>query len=351
MARWMVVVVALLMAASCKIRIQVPEGGVVTTSSGAYQCDAGTVCKIDVVDLFFDETFTAQPADGYTFKSWKKKKRGLCGGKSTPCRLYTSGFEGHEALMAILESDEVFHLKPVFEKLDDCIGPVLKPEFEERWGSARVQSYKPQEDPPFLRADAGTWLLGDTVSEFDDCGSSPHRARISRVNGSKALTLASKDSNSGCADNVWVDFQEIPQVNLNTGFAIPVTKDTVISFDLSGNLVDPQSGRDTCIARPCGDTVSLTLQILPSGSELTYVLQRAPDAVPNTRHGFYREIFLDLDAGSYRRNLMNDLMTIPNFRPAGAEVRFIGFAVNEHGSATLDNLVIGEGTLTEACPR
>ena len=194
----------------------------------------------------------------------------------------------------------------------------------------------------FNPADTGTWFIIDTVSEFPgDCGASVHRATISTVNGSKALTLDSADSNSGCADNISVVLQEIPPLALNSDFALPVTSDTFISFDEFGVLISPQFGGDNCpILRPCNDAISLTLQVLPSGSELAYVLQRAPDAVPNTRYSFYREVFLDPDAGSYQRNLMTDLMTIPNFNPAGAEVRFIAFTVNEHGSATLDNLVL-----------
>jgi hypothetical protein len=113
--RWIAVALAILMVASCKIRIVVPEGGSVTTSSGAYTCAAGKTCNIDVVDLFFDETFNAVPANGYEFSSWKKRAQGFCGGKSGPCRLYTSGFEGNEALMHFLENDEVFYLQPVFE--------------------------------------------------------------------------------------------------------------------------------------------------------------------------------------------------------------------------------------------
>jgi hypothetical protein len=357
MYRLLVYLLAVALLAGCKVKITVPEGGRVTTSSGAYSCDAGSVCMIDVVDIFFDETFIAEPLQGYKFKSWKKKDRGLCGGNSKPCRLITSGFEGNEALMAFLENDQIFYLKPVFQKLASCTESkeestaFAKPDFEEHWDSARIRSYKPREELVFLRADAGTWWLADTVTEFSDCGETPHRAKISKINGSKALSLISRNSNSDCADNIFVAFQELAPIAVNSGFAIPVRKDTIISFDETGTLFAPQSGRDTCLVRPCGDTVSLTLQVLPSRSQLTYVLQRAPDAEPNTRHSSYREIFLDPDAGSYRRNLMNDLMTIPNFRPAGAEVRFIGFAVNEHGSATLDNLVIGEGTLTEACPR
>ena len=104
------------LVSSCKVRIVVPEGGSVKSSSGAYNCASGKTCNIDVVDIFFDETFTAVPASGYTFKSWKKRRKGFCGGKSKPCHLYTSGFAGNNPLMAFLESKEVFYLQPRFEK-------------------------------------------------------------------------------------------------------------------------------------------------------------------------------------------------------------------------------------------
>ena len=73
------ILIAFLAITGCKIRIVVPEGGRVTTSSGAYNCTAGKTCDIDVVDIFFDQTFTAQPAQGYDFTGWQKRDRGLCG--------------------------------------------------------------------------------------------------------------------------------------------------------------------------------------------------------------------------------------------------------------------------------
>jgi len=230
--------------------------------------------------------------------------------------------------------------------------PVLsQTQFEERWESSIINSYSPKTPPSgflvLIGADSGDWWIGDTVSEFPECGETPHRAMISMVNGSKALTLRSENSNSECSDNIWITLQEFTEINLNPGLGIPITSETVISFDETGLLMNPRSRPDSCRVLPCGDTIHLSLQILPSGSQLTYILQRAPDAVPNTRHSFYREIFLDPDAGVYQRNLLSDLMTIPNFTASGAEVRLIQFGVHDHGWATLDNLVIGPGLISE----
>lgn len=99
----------------CKIEITVPQGGSVVTSSGAYTCFAGQTCLVSVYDIHFDETFSVTAEPGYQFAGWKKQDRGLCGGSSDPCRLFTSSFEGQPNLMAVLESDEVFYLEPVFE--------------------------------------------------------------------------------------------------------------------------------------------------------------------------------------------------------------------------------------------
>lgn len=117
--RWFVLILAVVTTVSCKIRIVVPEGGKVSSESGAYNCKSGKTCNIDVVDIFFDETFTATPSKGYKFKSWKRwsgKKKGFCGGNSKPCRLSTSGFDAFPVLMSVLESDDVFYLKPLFKK-------------------------------------------------------------------------------------------------------------------------------------------------------------------------------------------------------------------------------------------
>jgi len=109
-------IIAVVLVASCRVRVVVPEGGSVKTISGAYSCAAGSQCDIDVRDLMFDETFTAEPAEGYYFKSWKKRERGFCGGRVESCHLYTSLFGPYPALVSFLEDDEVFFLEPVFER-------------------------------------------------------------------------------------------------------------------------------------------------------------------------------------------------------------------------------------------
>ncbi len=108
------------MLSSCKIRIVVPEGGSVATQSGAYSCASGKTCNIEIVDFFFDQTFIAKPANGYTFRSWKKADRRFCGRDPKPCRLATKGLNANDVLRPVMLSffeaaDEVFYLQPVFE--------------------------------------------------------------------------------------------------------------------------------------------------------------------------------------------------------------------------------------------
>jgi hypothetical protein len=114
--RVLIIVFSIVFVTACKVRIVVPEGGSVSSDSGAFSCSSGKSCNISVVDLFFDETFRAVPASGYEFSKWKKRDRGFCGNKSEPCRLYTSGFAEYDNLIAFLESDAVFYLQPVFNK-------------------------------------------------------------------------------------------------------------------------------------------------------------------------------------------------------------------------------------------
>jgi hypothetical protein len=109
----------------CKLEIRVPQGGTVVSSDGAYICEAGQTCVIDVVDIFFDQTFIAEPAHGYSFSNWEDKDGSLCGGETTQCRLSTAGIEGSSALQSILESDETFLLQPRFLWSPYCPEPTL----------------------------------------------------------------------------------------------------------------------------------------------------------------------------------------------------------------------------------
>ena len=70
-SRAFVLSVLLLCFTGCKIIVSVPEGGAVVSQSGSYDCGEGESCIVEVNDVFFDETFTAQPRDGFKFTGWK----------------------------------------------------------------------------------------------------------------------------------------------------------------------------------------------------------------------------------------------------------------------------------------
>jgi len=141
-----VVSLTLLSLVGCKIRIIVPEGGVVRTESGVYNCWPGQTCYIDVVDFYFDETFIAEPKNGYRFEVWKKGYQRFCGkdGRNTkPCRVHTTGFEENpdlaEVILGFLESDEVFYLEPIFVSKCSGLVPGSNNEFTLRRGESTVR--------------------------------------------------------------------------------------------------------------------------------------------------------------------------------------------------------------------
>lgn len=114
--RLAIALIGIVALAGCKVIIKTPKEGYVKSESNSFVCAAESVCQIDVVDIFFDETFVGIPKDGnYRFKEWRKAPYFFCGGYDKPCPLTTTGFRPYEALMAFLESDERFYLEPVFE--------------------------------------------------------------------------------------------------------------------------------------------------------------------------------------------------------------------------------------------
>tara|TARA_R110001599_G_scaffold353231_1_gene591113 strand:+ start:197624 stop:198376 length:753 start_codon:yes stop_codon:yes gene_type:complete len=135
--RFMIVAVAILFLTSCKLHIIVPQGGSVDTVSGAYNCNTGETCDIDVVDFFFKETFIARPGNGYEFSFWKKGDRRFCGRESGNCLVTTEGFETNQNLADVMvsffESDEVFYLQPVFKATGDITLPLTAQNIQGQW--------------------------------------------------------------------------------------------------------------------------------------------------------------------------------------------------------------------------
>ena len=106
---------ALALLAGCKIEIEAPVEGSVTTTSSAIECAAGQACTIDIADTYFDETFEAVPATGWQFAGWKTGPNALCGDSLEPCNYSTTVFQGNENIDAFLENqDIVLSLQPVF---------------------------------------------------------------------------------------------------------------------------------------------------------------------------------------------------------------------------------------------
>jgi len=216
--------------------------------------------------------------------------------------------------------------------------------FAERWESAQTGTYKPSDKLPVISADEGDWFMGDTVTD-NGCGSTPHKVKVYKENGSNVLHLISNDSDSSCADNIFVHIGNYG--DYNKGFGISFNADTYLSFEETGELFNPERRgwtTDSCLTPPCFDSVTMSLQDT-RGNTLTYVFQRYSDAEPNKKYENYREVFLDPDAGSYERNLFDDFLTIPAFDSSdtkGHKIKYISFEVNEHGWAIFDNIVFGK---------
>ncbi len=70
--RGILISVALVMLAGCRLLITVDETGIIISASETLDCTEGT-CEIEVTDTL-TETFTAIPSEGYRFVGWK----GIC---------------------------------------------------------------------------------------------------------------------------------------------------------------------------------------------------------------------------------------------------------------------------------
>lgn len=105
---------------ACKIDIIVPEGARVYTNSGSYSCESGQTCSIEVVDVFFSETFRVEAPDGLKLSAWRQRDLYLCGGQRAACKVSTGIFAGTEFEQYIAD-DFTFFLEPVFGKANQWL--------------------------------------------------------------------------------------------------------------------------------------------------------------------------------------------------------------------------------------
>lgn len=136
---WLFLLCASLLLIGCKLTIVAPEGGRVVAESGAFICTESSSCTVDIVDLFFEETFVAVPAQGYRFQKWVAREYGFCGNTRASCYLTTKDFSAFEVLMALLESDDEFYLEAQFATAEERLGfeliEVISPTEQRAWVS------------------------------------------------------------------------------------------------------------------------------------------------------------------------------------------------------------------------
>ncbi len=107
-------IIALALLSGCKIVIETPEGGAVTSASGQNYCAPSSTCEIDVSDTYFSESFSAEAGEGYIFTGWEKRHKGFCGNSLNVCDLSTRDFGNSADLLKLLETDVTFYLQPRF---------------------------------------------------------------------------------------------------------------------------------------------------------------------------------------------------------------------------------------------
>ena len=225
---------------ACKIVIEVPENGSIETLSGAIDCDSGETCSVEVVDVFFDETFIAKPIQGYAFDGWRKAKRHFCGGSNSPCRLFTAFFEGNDALLDILQSNAEFYLTPQFRQTDTFsvradmpVGGVARAScvvggrlyvFGAGWETGETldstQRYNPISDRWSRRAPVPAERAWATSAALNRECYLIGGAEGSTVGGAEGLTVTSRVSIYSPAGNRWREGTPLPEALFSAGSAV-----------------------------------------------------------------------------------------------------------------------------------
>ena len=126
----------------CKVAVIVVEGGEVQSTMSGTCIPAnpgvfGSVCIHEVSDTNFSETFTAVPDSGMTFVKWNSGDGFLCADSTNPaCEVSNTVFAGNPFAEAIVSSNAVFYLMPIFSESVDLNPGVWG---ESIWGEATYQ--------------------------------------------------------------------------------------------------------------------------------------------------------------------------------------------------------------------
>lgn len=113
--KMLLMLVASILLSGCKLAVVVGEGGTVQSKSNTRNCAEVSQCTFEVSGADFDETFTAVPLPGYRFDRWQSGPGYLCLKTPGPtCTLSNVPFKEIPSILAIIASDAVFTIRPVF---------------------------------------------------------------------------------------------------------------------------------------------------------------------------------------------------------------------------------------------
>lgn len=114
----LVLAIAIALLAGCRVGVSVFDGGDVLSASNERNCFEGRNCEFTVDSILFDETFTAQPRNGFEFTRWRDGPGFLCGNSTNPsCKI---SLVGRANAAAIIASDEMGYLVPEFTCTGNC---------------------------------------------------------------------------------------------------------------------------------------------------------------------------------------------------------------------------------------
>jgi len=114
----MLLLMAAVLLAGCRVGVSVFEGGDVLSASGERNCFEGNNCEFTVDSALFAETFTAQPRHGFVFTRWRDGAGFLCGNSTNPS--CTVSLVGKPNAGLIVASDEMGILVPEFTCVGNC---------------------------------------------------------------------------------------------------------------------------------------------------------------------------------------------------------------------------------------
>ena len=123
----LVVVVLVSLAAGCKLAVIAVEGGAVNPSSGEV-CQpvspgvAGAVCIHEIDTTNYSNTFYATPDAGWYFAKWNSGGGFLCKNSiNVACVVSNVGFAGNALIEAIVGSDQMYYIMPIFKETPDTV--------------------------------------------------------------------------------------------------------------------------------------------------------------------------------------------------------------------------------------